>query len=583
MPLTTIRGILLLYQMIRRISFLTLLLLSTLSLMAVPAHRGVAQVRQPDGTSVTLQLHGDEWMHFHTTVDGYSVVKNQHGHYVYARLNDGRLEPTQYMAHDAAHRSPSELRWLEGVQKYQVPALSDYSLKLKTNEQNRRAATLNKRRAAKYDYKNFRGLVILVEFNDRSFSRSDSKEVFDDMFNMPYYRGYDDSKFGKFTGSVRDYFVDNSMGLFEPHFDVIGPIRVSYSQYEPFKIDSINKINYDALTKADKTVDFRNYDTDHDGIVDMVYFVYAGLGSNYIGNDERLLWPHASFIIYNDDYVSFDNVYLGYYACSTELCGSESFNIIDGIGTACHEFSHVLGLPDLYDADYEKSGGYSHCPDEWSLMAGGSYENNARTPVGYSLFERYATGFATPEVITAEGNMRLNPLPLFNKGYRINTEVEKEFFLLENRQPSLFKWDAYLPGHGLLVYRVDSTNNVMWEANMVNVNPRHNYFVMIRAGNDSGATASDPFPGSKNVTDLDHFTKPANLRTWAGKKAQWGIYNIQEKGNVIRFEVREPQDPNAIIGLSEEPSEAPYYNLQGQRVAPTTKGVLIHNGHKLVK
>lgn len=573
----------------RFLSILTLLLLAV-SLSAVPAHRRVQQVRQPDGSYVSLQLHGDEWQNFHTTDDGYSVIRNEHGYYVYAQLNGERLEATGHVAHDRADRTPSERQWLEGVRKYQVPAISGRRLEHKIKEQNRRAATLNQRRVAAhnqshralYNYNNFRGLVILVEFNDRSFSRSDYKAVIDNMFNQPNYKGYDNSAYGKFTGSVRDYFNDNSMGEFKPQFDIVGPVKVNFSQYDPYQMDSIDVINYNALSKADQKVDFKDYDTDYDGMVDLIYFIYAGIGSNVVGNDERLLWPHASFIVYNDDYVTFDNVTMGDYACSTELYGSESNHILDGIGTICHEFSHVLGLPDLYDTDYEKTGGQSNDPDLWLLMAGGSYENNARTPVGYSLYERYAAGFTVPEVIDSVGRWRLNPLPLFNKGYRINTEVEDEFFLLENRQPNLFKWDAYLPGHGLLVFRVDSSNIAKWALNEVNTNPKHNYFVMIRAGGGKGATASDPFPGSKGVKELDHYTEPANLKTWAGKQAQWGLYNIVEQGNVIRFEVRNPQDPDAIAPppttVNDDSSEPIFYNLQGQRVSSTTKGLLIRNG-----
>jgi hypothetical protein len=271
------------------------------------------------------------------------------------------------------------------------------------------------------------------------------------------------------------------------------------------------------------------------------------------------------------------------------LYGDEEAHILDGIGTFCHEFSHVLGLPDLYDTDYEKSGGESNHPDEWLIMSGGGYANYGRTPVGYSLYERYAAGFALPEVIDGEGSKRLNPLALFNKGYRINTEVTNEFFLLENRQPSQFKWDEYLPGHGLLVFRVDSTNAVIWERNLANVNPRHNYFTMIRAGGGTGATDSDPFPGKNEVTELDNYTNPANLLTWAGKNALWGIYDITEKGNVIRFDVRTPQDPNGIIlpkvATKEDilGDDAVIYNLQGQRVSPTTKGIVISRGRKLLK
>ena len=567
------------------------LLLSAAVVMAVPAHRGAAQVRQPDGSTVTLRLHGDEWMSFHTTDDGYSVVKNQRGYYVYAHLKEGRLEATERVAHDMAERSSAELKWLKGIRKYQAPAISERKALQKAAEQNRRAATLQNRRAGHYDYTKFRGLVVLVEFSDRSFSRSDFPQIADDMVNKANYKGYDTSRYGKFTGSVRDYFVDNSMGEFEPKFDVVGPVRVSYSQYTPHSTDSIDYINYDALNKLDRTVDFSKYDTDNDGIVDMIYFIYAGLGSNIEGNDDRLLWPHASVIWYENAPVMFDGVYMGSYACSVELYGTEQGYILDGIGTICHEFSHVLGLPDLYDTNYDEDGKEeSNHPGDWSLMAEGCYENYARTPVGYSLYERYAIGFATPQVIDAEGSYRLNPLALFNNGYRINTEVAKEYFLLENRQPSQFKWDEYLPGHGMLVFRVDSTSTAVWERNQVNANPRHNYFTMIRAGGGKGATDSDPFPGKNEVTELDNDTKPANLLTWAGKKAQWGIYDITEKGNIIRFEIRKPQKPDGIMlpemAVKDEAPITPddiFYNLNGQRVSPNAKGLLISRGRKLLK
>ena len=572
----------------RRLLSLLALLLSTAVLMAVPAHRGAAQVRQPDGSTITLRLYGDEWMNFHATDDGYSVVKDQHGYYVYAQLKEGRLEATERVAHDIAERSSSELEWLKGIRKFQTPPFSERMAQKMVQEQNRRTSMLNTRRAALYDYSTFRGLVILIEFNDRFFSRSNYAQVIDAMLNQPNYKGYDNSRYGKFTGSVRDYFVDNSMGKFEPQFDVVGPVRVGYSQYDPHQVDDVAPIIFDALLKIDGTVDFTRYDADKNGVADLIYIVFAGLGSHFEANDERLVWPHAGMLT-NNGPVVFDGVRMNNYACSTELYGDEEAHILDGIGTFCHEFSHVLGLPDLYDTDYEKSGGESNHPDEWLIMSGGSYANYGRTPVGYSLYERYAAGFALPEVIDGEGSKRLNPLALFNKGYRINTEVTNEFFLLENRQPSQFKWDKYLPGHGLLVFRVDSTNAVIWERNLANVNPRHNYFTMIRAGGGTGATDSDPFPGKNGVTELDNYTNPANLLTWAGKNALWGIYDITEKGNVIRFDVRTPQDPNGIIlpkvATKEDilGDDAVIYNLQGQRVSPTTKGIVISRGRKLLK
>ena len=248
-------------------------------------------------------------------------------------------------------------------------------------------------------------------------------------------------------------------------------------------------------------------------------------------------------------YIRKDGVYLWRYACSTELYGTEESNILDGIGTICHEFSHVLGLQDLYDTDYEKSGGESNHPGDWSIMAGGSYLNNSRTPAGYSLYERYSIGFSSPEVINAESSITLEPLPLSNKGYRIDSSVKDEFFLLENRQPNQFKWDAYLPGHGMLVQRVDSTNKSVWQRNQVNANPSHNYFVLLRAGGSgyNVASAADPFPGTNKVTELHNSTNPANLMTWSGLPTKWGLFNIRETNGIVSFEVK---DALTLTGLS---------------------------------
>lgn len=492
---------------------------------------------QPDGTTVTISLHGDEYLHFYTTADGYSIVKDADNRYVYAELKDGQLLPTNVLAHDAGERSVHEKTYLNGVKKYLTPEMTPAVSEEKARELNRRAEARQMaiNHAPRYDYSNFRGLIILVEYNDKSFSRSDIASIIDDFANKENYTGY--STQNPFTGSVRDYFNDMSGGLFQPHFDVVGPVTVNRSQYYANGTNNSEQLSYDAINAADALVNFHDYDGDNNGVVDMVFFIFAGLGSNISGNDSRLLWPHAGVILNPQTYnwVWKDGVRLERYACSTELIPSTSGIILDGIGTVCHEFSHVLGLPDAYDTDYEKSGGTSHHPGDWDLMGSGSYLNNSRTPVNYTLFERYAVGFATPEVINAEGQYTLQNVSS-NTGFRLNTRQNKEFFLLENRQKD--KWDKYAPGHGMLVFRIDSTNTGVWIDNKVNVNPQHNYYELLRAGGGkSGSSASDPFPGSKKVYKLDNNTSPANLKTWAGKESLWGLDNIKETNGIITFNI----------------------------------------------
>ncbi|MBQ9202787.1 MAG: M6 family metalloprotease domain-containing protein [Prevotella sp.] len=544
-------------------AFLTIVLATAVNhAIAIPAKREAVKVQQPDGTFVTITLHGDEWTHYTTTEDGYTVKRNQKGYYVYAEELNGILKETSVTAHDAAQRTSQELAFLSKTAKQLMPKMADQALRAKQAVEQRETQKRAARRAAQYDYNKFKGLIILISYNDKDFSREDYRDILTDMVNKENYTGFDREQY---TGSVRDYFSDNSGGKFKPQFDVVGPYQVDFSYLDAkggyqwgddgYDGTETARIITQAVEAADEDVDFSQYDGDGDGIVDMIYFIVAGNGANYGGNDKGLWWPHRSVIIdpNNWNYIIKDNVYLYDYASSTELAGYTSYPStvkIDGIGTICHEFSHVLGLPDFYDTDYERSGGTSNHPGQWSVMSGGSYENDGRTPVGYSLYERWAVGFTDndPEVITSHGDYTLQPVHSTLSGYRIDTPVENEYFLLENRQKGQFKWDAYLPGSGMLVHRVDFTNEAVWDmngyrGNTVNCNPSHNYYEVVRAGGihrsngEYVASAADVFPGSNNVRELSNGTSPASLKTWSGEDNEFGLTDIRMSNGVISFTV----------------------------------------------
>lgn len=505
------------------------------SAYAVPAMKGSAKVTQPDGTTVTVSLHGDEFFHYTTTIDGYTVERNDAGYYVYMMKVGEALVQSEQVAHDASLRSVEETKFLESIETNLVATEAvekAQAVRTQTDEETAESGLLTRPKV--YDYKNFRGLVILAEFNDCSFTRTDANEIFTNMINQKDYKGVpstDGTTITPYTGSVRDYFYDNSMGQFEPEFDVVGPVKINYSKYYPNGSSNRSVIMKAVINAADELVDFSKYDRDGDGYVDMFYVIFAGHGSNYQGNNSGLIWPHKSAI-----YVRKDGVYTGTYACSTEMYGLESMTVIDGIGTICHEFSHVLGLKDLYDTDYEGSGGQSDHPGDWSVMSGGSYFNYSRTPAGYTLFERYASGFTTPTTITADGEYKLRSVAEYNEGYRINSAVDNEYFLFENRRKA--GWDAYLPGSGMLVFRVDSTNTSVWSNNTINCNPSHNYFELVRANptTQNGSiveSAGDPFPGTGKVSTLGNNTTP-NMKSWTGKATPQTLSMIYEDsdGNI---------------------------------------------------
>ncbi|MBR6945714.1 MAG: hypothetical protein IKH64_07205, partial [Prevotella sp.] len=236
---------------------LTLMLLSCICMAkAIPADPTPIRVTQPDGSIVTIQLHGDEWLHFTTTTDGYTVVNDERGYYVYAQLQDGKLLPTNVIAHDADGRDVNETDYLSHVKKYLTPQMDETTAETKKKVRAMQRQALQKRKDARYDYSKFRGLIILVEFNDRQFSRSDYKDLINDMVNKENYTGFTDTdgKFQTYTGSVRDYFHDNSNGVFNPEFDIVGPVTVDYSQEDGrARSYSIFKA---AIEAADEDIDY---------------------------------------------------------------------------------------------------------------------------------------------------------------------------------------------------------------------------------------------------------------------------------------------------------------------------------------
>ena len=514
--------------------------LMCLTARAVPADPTPAQVTQPDGTKLTLVLHGDEFLNYLTTSDGYTVVKNKAGYYTYARLDGNQLVPSNIIARD--NRTAADNVYLASVPKCLTSPAQVLQGKRMLNHRNDLLRGIG--HGGNMDYDKFRGLIILINYTDRNFndyvpSNYTPIDFYEAMINSHDYQGYT-LPYGtkvEAMGSVRDYYYDNSFHQFDPHFDILGPVDVPYrcTDAHQFKCDSIF---FAALEALDPEVDFSQYDTDGDGTADMVFFMVAGHGSDVTANDRDYLWPHMK------DFTEspvLDGVNFKLYACSTNMTGEENeyytnFNNVAGIGTICHEFSHCLGLPDFYDTDGLGSGGTnSKHPMTWSVMASGFRSNNGRNPAGYSLFERYALRFAQPTLIEGEGTISIPALEKSNSGYRLYTANEGEFFIIENRQR--IKWDKNLAGPGMLIWRVDSSNVDVWEHNLVNSDPNHMYYELLRA-NFSGISDSynDPFPGVSNVTTITNITEP-NMRTWDGKMNKYAFVNIAQADSIITFDV----------------------------------------------
>lgn len=510
---------------------------------AIPAYPHPIVVTQPDGTQLIIVGHGDEFVNFTTTLDGYTVVKGADNFYRYADIVDGRLIASDVIARDASERSNSESAFLAPRAKNLKPVMTASQIQMRKMRDEMEAkplftrSTPSRYRKAikKGDYK---GLVILVNFKDRKFRLGEkSNAIFNDMLNKDNYNGFEDPNLGflKYTGSVRDYFIDNSNGQFSPKFKVVGPVDIDYNSTDVEQTNNAYKVIKAALDAIDEKVDFSEFDSDKDGTVDMFYVLFAGYAASYNGNSDKYVWPHASSMRHRN--LSYDKTRMGRYACSTELYGWESHSngMLEGIGTICHEFSHVLGYMDHYD-----TGNNGHdVISNWDIMASGSYHNYGRTPAGYSAFERYSAGFMPLEMITTTGERMLEPITTTAKGYRIDSPQKhhsgrvQEYFVIENRKK--VKWDAYLPGEGMLITKIDSTDTWLWSTNNVNSSDR-TCVMLLRATGGMKDSEYNTFPGKGSVTFINNTGTP-NLRTYTNKPCQFNIYDIRKDGDNIYFNV----------------------------------------------
>jgi len=342
--------------------------------------------------------------------------------------------------------------------------------------------------------------VILVEYTDVKFNTGDPYDYFNRLLNE---KGFSD--YGA-TGSARDYYLEASDSKFDIDFDVYGPVTLPHEQawYGSNGMSGKDGINasmmvVDACGILDKDVDFTQYDRDNDGVIDNVFLFYAGQGEDS-GGGSNAVWPHSADAPRG---YAFDGKNLQSYGCTNEWVPRPTGSRPDGIGAFCHEFGHVLGLPDLYKTAGAVIGGGADpfTPGAYSLMDRGAHNNERRTPPALDLFSRYALGWWEPRVLDTPATCVLNPLSTTDEGYLVPTGDSNDYYLIENRQRT--GWDTYIPGHGLLVWHVDYEPEV-WARFAVNNDASHQHVDIIEAdGILSEETRSgDTFPGTANVTSL---------------------------------------------------------------------------------
>ena len=526
-----------------------------LSAYSIPSYCSHMTHTQNDGKEVSLMLVGDETFHFLCTIDGYPVLQKEDGDYYYAKLVGDLLVVSEYKAKNPTDRGILDESFLTKENHDVFHKLSDLWKKRK-KEWNRdpnkltgkpiNTRTLGKPFQAYIGER--KGLVILVNFTNCEMEPDNTWASFDNMFNQ---KGYSNDNH---IGSVHDYFFDQSFGKFNLSFDVVGPITLT-EKYEYYggniSLEGGDRYPGKMVSEACRAivdiVDFKDYDWDGDGEVETVFIVYAGTGEHATQESSRI-WPHESSLAGRgsigdgDGAINLDGVRINTYACACELSGSKG-SVRNGIGTACHEFSHCLGLPDLYDTDYSGAFGMN-C---WDVMDAGSYSGpNGRgeIPVGYSAFERYYVGWMDLEEISEPTTCVLPPLNDTPKAYILrNDGAENEFFVFENHQSN--RWFSYIGTytnmHGMMITHIDY-DPVSWSNNSVNGTKSHQRESIIPADNSYGyydntykryyvteeEFRGDLFPGSQNVI---RFSGTSHINT-GGK-----LFNRNKKGTYIMNKV----------------------------------------------
>lgn len=489
----------------QRILILLLLQVVTLSVLAVPARPGRRLVTLPDGTTREVLLRGDERCHWLTDLQGYEI-------------RDTRIVSNRLLQHVDA---PAALTaQTSTAPRTKAPAKAG-ELLLEGS-----FPTRGKHRL----------LALLINYANTTPTYS--CEQFDAMLNGEGYGG---------VGSFRDYFLDQSDGQLDIHTTVTPWITVSQpKQY--YNIDNTPSLIAEALRQIDDTVDFRDYDNDHDGILDGLIVIHAGQGQEASG-DITDIWSHSS-TIYG---MQFDGVSVYRYTIEPE----QLHNGPSTIGVFCHEFGHNLGALDYYDTNYSSDGSYSGT-GPWDIMGEGAWNGDGGTgtrPAPFTAWQKWQFGWIEPEILDTTAYVRLPT----GTARRFDTTTEGDYFILENIQPTT-PWTIDIPGHGLIVTHVIESvfRQRMGMNNINSTYPQGIYTVCADAHSDPLSnqpssygdltSSATPFPGTRGHDTFTDETLPST-HSQDGRYSYAGLHHIAETEATITFDYIQgdaPQRPQQL-------------------------------------
>lgn len=563
---------------------------------AVPAKKLQKVITLANGTQVSVELRGDEYLSWWEGTDGTAYR---------ATADDAVFE-----AFDLEAQKPAAAARRARTEQGRVARLARVKNSLKGAD--------DKMRGLGGDHITYKGvkkgLVVLVDFKNKKFADGHDLEYYKNVING---KDFSDEEEG-YVGSVRDYFLAQSNGQFELDFDVVGPVTMSknsgyYGNDGAYQKDEkVYEMIKEACDGIQDKVNLKDYDWDGDGEADQVFFLYAGLGQAS-GGSPGTIWPHESELRYWPcGVLSYPTGKINTYACANELQpetqGSSRY-ISAGIGTICHEFSHCLGFADMYDT----TGGGGYGMSVFDVMDQGSYNGNGFVPCNYTAFERIYAGWV--EAIELESPATVKDMKSVSDYGRpfimYNYKNTNEYFLLENRQNT--GWDKGLYGsNGLLIVHVNYVPS-RWANNSVNAsNEKIQCCTVVNADgsreNTQYSLQGDLYPYEvKGVTMNDEFTDESEPAAKLYTKNSDNSYalgipitQIKRSKGSVSFLVCGGDDKNVIdntfngvvdgingVTVAKKATDNRIYSIDGRYLGTDAsalgKGIYVVGGKKVVK
>ncbi|MGC9060370.1 MAG: M6 family metalloprotease domain-containing protein [Thermoplasmata archaeon] len=370
----------------------------------------------PDGSSFEAYLTGAE-IGGMLEYNGYTIIKDSDGYWKYGENTRNGLAPKGIVGKS---EPPAE----KGAGRTQTIWLSD--------------GTDKRKQLFDYMYAHNRALgqkkylALLMDFNDTQFQHNIS--YFQEML----------SGVGTFpSGSLREFYLENSYGAFEPLIDVYGVFHSNHSM-SYYSWDSgryVDAMLAEILPQVDPIVNFAQYDNDGDGYVDMVIVIHAGPDAAATGNTSGNIWSHASWANLRTD----DGVYLG--ACNTGP------DVGASIGVYAHEMGHSIGEEDFYDITYKSMG-----TGDWELMAGGCWFGNpaGSNPMHFNPYSKIHQGWLTPAYINQNQKITLRPRELTKDIVQINISATQWFYVEYISTMCNAKFDRVALASGAIIWHLDT-------------------------------------------------------------------------------------------------------------------------------